>query len=316
MLAHMPTFRAVAIASFAAIAVLWFSSSDALAAGSVADVFGDTATLQGLEPNAAVGDFFYAVNAEGKRKAILQITSIEGETAHAKAIAGKAAVGHGLEKRIAKPGQKPLTRAGAKPDAPILPARAESSGEKRVRAGGGVSYFNMNGLPLATASSLGAAVGGWYLIPLSKPALGSSALEAGVVFFQGGSEYSQTFVVGTTRTKIDWTVTLNYLAFPVAVKWDAHKSDSFAWLLKAGAVPAYLAGSSVKSSGGTAGAQASVSGSVSSNLDFSLLLGAELAFRPGGWWVELDYQYGLLSQTIGSASFTNSGFLLMAGGSF
>ncbi|MGE0528798.1 MAG: outer membrane protein [Bdellovibrionales bacterium] len=106
-------------------------------AAVVAKVKGKNALIELKGDTASPGDLFYAINAEGKRRAILRIAKVKGGKAIAKVLKGKADAGMTLELRPAS------VTAGKKRSSP---SERGSAGGNRRSYWGGMAGFAMDSM--------------------------------------------------------------------------------------------------------------------------------------------------------------------------
>ena len=289
--------------------VILFSSVAARAAviGVSAD---EVISIEGVDDDFHTGDLYYAVDTEGIRRGIIELTSVSAPDAKAKLIKGEVLPGETL---VLRPRQAstshhfsetlPRKNVPAAADAPKLFAK-----EKHWHWGLGVDTFTLIG-NFAGSSSVARQIGVAASINRSFRTSRHFTLDFGLMYYGAGASINQTGVSGG--------ITLQYIGITSYANYAFFDDDDYQIRVKGGIMASGLITS--KESVNTSIASTSQASIVNQRTDLSILGGLEYMTTPGGWWVDVLIDYGLVNiANAGSSSsvVNNQGFMLMAGGSF
>jgi hypothetical protein len=192
--------------------------------------------LDGIE--ASVGSEFYAINSEGKRKAILVIKQVKGNSAIADITKGAAAAGFTLQSRSGA-GQNTASASASAPAASTQSRKG--SGKKMGLAGGVLAGLNQNVMVLAVQPSTGGTKQDMQLVDTSYSLKGFVDYPMSPSINLRGAVGMETFnVKGQATTNICGTSTtpscaanFTYLAFEGAGQYNL-MTGNMRWFVGAG----------------------------------------------------------------------------------
>ena len=283
---------------------------------TVGDDFGGTIVIEQATTDMKVGDMYYTVDAKGKKKAIIQIESIEGTRVSAKVLKGTASPG---EKLVRRPGA-PVKRAAPKEEEPEGTAafseeegNAEAPPRKeyvplvtwghRFALQFGAMYTTLRGSGAEDAKyRLGYMAGFYYIANRAR-----LSLQTGLQYYQMG------YKAETGETKID--ANLDYIGVPVVARFNVLNPETGSGLLlKAGFMAAQMMSAKAKITIGTASTDLTLT--PDDKMDYLAIGGLEyqvLSYN-SGYWLDLTYLHGVKSyKATGDKKISNAGFVLGIG---
>lgn len=302
--------------------VLLFTFNTVSFAAQVGDVYLKTVEVRDIDETFKPMDLYFTVDKQGKKKSIIQITSIEKNSALANVIKGEASPGELLVKRPPKPKKiipASTTRNNVTPDsqnyesaeAPKPASKPmETTGrrwnDKRFRLGLGITSFQFQGSGApGSERSLGYAVEALYNFRIT-----GIKCETGLQYYQAGQK--------NTSSGFESILKMNYLGVPFLAKYEVLRPSSDMSLnIKGGAEIAYLLSGELSVEG--SGLSIETSLTPSDRIDYLFVGGLELGTNVNdtGYWVELIYMHGLKNyEGSESNTYNNSGILLLVGVSF
>jgi hypothetical protein len=276
------------------------------AAAIVAEEVDGSVILEDVDSSINPGDLYYTVDSLNVRRGVVQILSVEPPVGKAKLLIGETTAGFNLSFRSkASQNQRRFTKSRVikRPDGTNAVEEAYDP-SKKIRIGGGITYFNFRGNFAGSSPSYvqGYALGIYYGFWTSR----AVSIEPGLLYYQTGGAFNSNYSYSTK---------LNYISIPVLLKFAPKSSDADELRILTGVSISYLAGSS--STFNYLGTTTAKSDITDSKLDSLFIIGTEYITQPGGWWVDFTFNVGLVniagSQSGGAVY--NQGFMLTAGGS-
>jgi hypothetical protein len=162
--------------------------SGAAMAAQITQVKGNRALIKLDGMSASVGSEFYAINGQGKRKAILVIKQVRGNSAIAQIIKGAAGKGFTLK-----------SRSEAAPTSSSYAGSSKKSARKGL-AGGVLAGLNQNSMALSVQPSTGGAKQDMQLVDTSYSLKGFVDYPLSPSINVRGSVGMETFVVSGQST--------------------------------------------------------------------------------------------------------------------
>ena len=285
---------------------------------TVGDDFGGTIGIEQGTTDMKVGDMYYTVDAKGKKKAIIQLESIDGTRVSAKVLKGTASPGEKLVKRPGAPVKRP---APAKEEEesegtsgfseeegnPEAPARKEYvplvTWGHRFALAFGATYTTLRGSGAEDAKYRLGYMGGFYYIANRA----RFSIQTGLQYYQMG------YKAETSGAKID--ANLDYLGVPIVARFNVLNPETGSGLLlKAGFMAAQMMSAKAKITVGDASTDLTLT--PEDKMDYLAIGGLEyqvLTYN-SGYWLDFTYLHGVKSyKATGDKKISNSGMVLSIG---